>query len=235
MPRKRKNQKDQPFRVDRRARVIALHQKGLTLRDVARQVGISYETCRADLADAGIETTNVREAIPARREKVAELFREGVLPGQIAARMKCTERVVRNDLWKQGFSLKGIKEKPVKVITPSWEDIDTETVSLLIDAARLGSVSAAVTLNRISEKKRQDAVEAACETHVDLSVAGEMLLTCAQVYAKWIGTVAKSQRLDGANELVRELIDDAFDSAHGELTRAFEGSETKAAVLKEIE
>ena len=226
------SRRDIPERVDRRARVVALHQKGLSLREIGRQVGVSYESVRADLTDAGIVITS---AIPARREKVAELFEAGLQPGQIAARLKVTERVIRNDLSLKGIKTKPIKAKSAKLPTPNWESIDQETTALLIDAARLGSVSAAITLQRIGERKAKVAVEAACETHVDLSVAGEMLLTCAEVYRNWISRIPNDTRLDGFKPLLREIVEEVFAKAHLELTRTFSDSETKAAVLRVVE
>lgn len=51
-------------RAERRARVVELHDEGLQLREIAAQVGVSHETVRTDLRDAGVSTRTVRPPTP---------------------------------------------------------------------------------------------------------------------------------------------------------------------------
>ena len=224
----------EPERVARRKRVTDLHSRGLSLRECARQVGVSQETVRTDLRDAGVSTNPKHLGVAARRLKVAALHKEGLAPGETARRLEVPAPLVHKDLAALGLKTRPPKRNPVK-LPSDWTDIDQETTGLLLDAARHGSVQAAVTLQRVSAAKEKAKKEIDCESHISLALAGELLLQCASVYRDWIARIPDDNRLDGFKQLVKELVEDAFDAAHSQLTREFTMSDTGSKVLEAID
>lgn len=164
---------------------VALRRKGLSLRDVGRQLGVSYQTVNTDLARLGYTLKPEPPDIEARQERAVQMREEGVPRQQIAEALGVSAYTV--DTYQQAYAGRELRAKAHAQATVAdlpgnlWETLELESIGRLRAAASRGSVAAATALVKLAGERAEVSARQACLTHVNRDEADNIVFGAVEL------------------------------------------------------
>ena len=222
-------------RIQRRAQeAVTLRRKGLSLRRVAKRLGVSHETVSSDLAKMGYSTVPVRPDVEARRAEVARLRADGKSRKEIADTLgirlalldRDIARIMDSAAAKEAFKARA-QASVANLPDNLWDSLELEAIGRLRTAAREGSVAASATLLRIANEQREVSASRRCADHVPRDEVDRILLGCVEVirdrvtgFVKSLGDEELFDDFDGLWARTMETLDAQYPAEESEVAAA---------------